>query len=335
MTQAVAPHNRIHWISTGGTIAGRGVVGKVAGYKAGDVSVAELLASEPLIQSMAVWSLEQPFSTGSQHLTQAHGSLLIDAVRQAVADPEVDAVLVTHGTDTLEETALLLHLLLPALNCMAGKPVVLTAAMRPATALSADGAGNIADAVSFINDLLKLNAPLTSQAVWVVMQGRAFAPIGFSKQETTVTDAFAGNTTHAFILDDQVMFQSLPSHGPWTPGLFESLTIGENAWPEVVLVHLHADMQTDRFEQWVSPVPDGLVLATLGHRSIPDHLREVLEDVLGAGCPVVRASRVGHGPVFDLPETLSHKTGAAGFLTPVQARLALQLCLTAGTAWPT
>ena len=325
---------RVHWVATGGTIAGKGVSGKTAGYKAGDLSVDDLLNETPILKKAAKWTFEQVFNIGSQHVTQAHWQQLIQAVTTALKSPSIDAVLVTHGTDTLEETAFLLHVMLPALGAKHGKPVILTAAMRPSTALSADGPGNIADALCFAKYLHEQGQRHTQQAVWVIMQNKAYSPIGFYKHAALGSDAFAGNEFAAIILDSQVLLRFVPTYPCWTPGCFSSLHLPTTHWPEVLLAYLHADMNPQRFEAMLRPYPSGLVLACLGHRSIPDYLQPCLLELMESGVPIVKASRTVNGPVFDLKEGKISNAWAAGFLTPPQARLALQLCLLAQQEWP-
>ncbi len=341
----------VHWIATGGTIAGSGAAGQTAGYKAGQLTSEEMLAFSPTLREQAHWSFEQPYNIASQHITLTHWAMLIRAVMAALDDPAVDAILITHGTDTLEETAFLLHLLIPALSVSNTKPLVLTAAMRPATALSADGPGNISDSLAwarYVKQAPHANA-MNGQRVWVVMQNRVMQPVGLFKRHATGTDAFSGNPTVATVLDQRVLLSTLPASSErhaWAAGRFNTLSErianGTAVWPDVVLSYLYADMDAARFKQMLTPAPDGLVLATLGHGSIPDYLRDKLEDLLDLQIPIIKTSRTVQGPVFQTVNTTHSPKDAVeqgimlagGMLTPPQARLALQCCLMAGESWP-
>ncbi|MEI7446753.1 MAG: asparaginase domain-containing protein, partial [Burkholderiales bacterium] len=130
---------RLLLIATGGTIAGAAPsADRTQGYVPGALPVSALVDAVPALRELARVEAEQPFSIGSQHMTAAHHLALVARVRAAQADPDLAGIVITHGTDTMEETALLLDLC-----CPRRLPVVLTGAMRPATAIGADGPMNL------------------------------------------------------------------------------------------------------------------------------------------------------------------------------------------------
>ncbi len=147
-TAADKPHIVI--LATGGTIAGSAESQTQAGYTSGQVGVDILLDAVPQIRELATISGEQVANVGSQDMSDAIWLTLARRVNSLLAQPEVDGIVITHGTDTIEETAYFLNLVVNS-----SKPVVMTAAMRPSTALSADGPLNIYNAVAVAADKLR------------------------------------------------------------------------------------------------------------------------------------------------------------------------------------
>ncbi|MGN1391627.1 MAG: asparaginase domain-containing protein, partial [Sharpea porci] len=130
-------------IATGGTIAGSGEAGKTADYRAGTIKVEEVLASIPQVKDIANIEMIQLLSVDSNEMNEQHWLALLDMINKQASRDDVDGIVVTHGTDTLEETAYFLNLTVHTV-----KPVVLTGAMRPATATSADGPFNLYQAIA-------------------------------------------------------------------------------------------------------------------------------------------------------------------------------------------
>jgi L-asparaginase len=144
-THAVANDTlpRIVVLATGGTIAGAAATDVQAGYESGKVGVEALLAAVPQAKKLATLTGEQVANIGSQDMNDEVWIKLACRINELLASPEVDGIVITHGTDTIEETAFFLNLVVKSV-----KPVVLTAAMRPSTALSADGPLNFFNAVA-------------------------------------------------------------------------------------------------------------------------------------------------------------------------------------------
>ena len=128
--------------ATGGTIAGTGEAGKTAVYHAGEMNVESILETIPMIQNVADIETVQLFNVDSNEMDEEKWITLANQLNELAARPDIDGIVVTHGTDTLDETAYFLNL-----TVYTQKPVVLTGAMRPATATSADGPFNLYQAV--------------------------------------------------------------------------------------------------------------------------------------------------------------------------------------------
>lgn len=173
-------------LGTGGTIAGAAAsAGSATGYQAGALPIGEILASVPGLAALipdGQLASEQVFSIPSEQMDSAHWLQLLARVRAwQSASRAADAIVITHGTDTLEETAFFLSLVLPP-----DRPVILTGAMRPATALSADGPANLYDACRFA--LAARAAGIGG--VFVQFAGKILRPDAVFKAHANQTDAF-------------------------------------------------------------------------------------------------------------------------------------------------
>jgi L-asparaginase len=229
----------------------------------------------------------------------------------------VAGVVVTHGTDTLEETAYFLqHVLAPA------KPVVLTAAMRPATALDADGPRNLLDA------LLLARHP-GAQGVVAVLAGQALAADELRKLHTWRLDAFASDGGPvATVADGRVRVLR-----PWPQSAalgLQALPTDVAHWPRVAVLPSHAGIDGALMSAIVQTLQaqgvDGLVVAGTGNATLHGALRAALQEAQAAGVVVWRATRCPLGPLLGEDEAAPP---AADGLSPYQARIALMLALMA------
>jgi L-asparaginase len=134
---------RLRILATGGTIAGAQTSGSSRGYAAAKFSIDALIKAVPQLATLARLDVEQVAAIGSQDMDEAVWLKLAARTAATLASPDIAAVVITHGTDTMEETAFFLNLVVPS-----GKPVVLVGAMRPATAISADGPMNLYNAIA-------------------------------------------------------------------------------------------------------------------------------------------------------------------------------------------
>jgi L-asparaginase len=316
---------RLLVIGTGGTIAGSAPAAtQTTGYRAGAVPVARLVQDLPQLAELANIRTSQPFSIGSQHMTSANWLRLAALVREAVADASVDGIVLTHGTDTMEETAFFLDLVTARV-----KPVVMTGAMRPATAVSADGPANLLGACRFASD-----AGAAGHGVLVAFADRAFAAASVAKAHTLRTDAFAARDASpvAELVGETVAWRR-PAPGE-DHQAFAALALPE-ALPRVALLLQHVDCDEAVVDWHLARGVQGIVIAGSGNGMLPDPMRAALAGASRSGCIVVRASRVGAGPVMrnaeaepaDRDDALGFV--ASGFLAPLKARILLQVCLAA------
>jgi L-asparaginase len=231
----------------------------------------------------------------------------------------VKGVVITHGTDTLEETALLLHVLLPA-----QKPVVLTAAMRPATAPDADGPTNLAHAIAVVS----WAGQHGHNGVVAVMAGRVWAGAEIRKSHSWHVDAFdaGGHAPLATIESDQIM----PTDRAWPKPLNWGWHDLPDHLPRVCVVYSHADADAHLLECLLAtnttPIR-GLVLSGTGHGTLPASWSDPLRMLHARGVAIWRSSRVAQGGVSEARASSPSLWPAAGELTASQARLALSLLL--------
>ena len=243
------------------------------------------------------------------------------AIAEALADPQCDGVVVTHGTDTLEETAFLLDLTLPAT-----KPVVVVGAMRPADAVGYDGLRNFANAVRVAGD-----PQASGRGVLVVMGDRVFAARDVRKVRTRGTEAFRGFPRESIGL-------VTPSTLEWFGAAWRGATEAAFAWcddlPPVAILYIHAAICPADVQRQIDAATRGVVVAGVGEGNMPDPVRQELVKLAARGVPVVRASRADEGLVDREPEDDANRFVAARALNPQKARILLQLLLAGGETDP-
>jgi L-asparaginase len=317
---------RLLLIATGGTIAGAAAsADRTQGYVPGALPVSALVDAVPGLADLAQIVAEQPFSIGSQHMTSAHWLSLIARLRAASDDPSLAGAVLTHGTDTLEETALLLDL-----TCDRGLPIVLTGAMRPATALGADGPMNLYAAVATATDPSARGA-----GAMVLMNDQVLGPDRAAKAHTARTDAFVARDGGplAEIVDGRPRWRTAPAQAAARrPSLASALDPLPATLPRVDVVAQHVDADPGVVDWMVSRGARGLVLAGTGHGTMPDGMRDALARAADAGVLVVRASRLPAGPVVRGAGIDDDRWGfvPAGWLSPHKARLVTALAIAAG-----
>lgn len=316
---------RIHILAMGGTIAGSaGDSAATTGYQAGAVGVAELLAAVPQIQQVAKVTGEQLAAIDSKDITAEQQLQLAARVRELLLSAEVDGIVITHGTDTMEESAYLLDLL-----HFADKPVVLTGAMRPATALSADGPLNLLDAVR-----VAASDDARDRGVLVVLNNVIHSALHVTKASTMAVETFQSPHSGAVgaVNDGEVVFY----HGAEKHSLPHALCVSEEltrrqALPMVPILYGHSDDDGILVRMAVELGAKGLVYAGMGNGSIPERAEAELKKAADAGVIVVRASSCLYGMVTQA-EASYEAAGfiGSGLLNPRKARLLLQVALAAG-----
>lgn len=311
------PHIRL--LATGGTIAGSAGSALVRGYRPGQIGVADLLAAADQLGFAAQFDGRDIAALGSQDIGWAQWDALHAAVGEALADPRVDGIIVTHGTDTAEETAFLLDLALPA-----HKPVVLVGAMRPADAVGSDGMRNLANAVRVASD-----AHAAGRGVLVVMSDQVFAAQDVRKAATGGAEAFRGFPRGAL---GNVTPTSLDWFGPPDRIGRAARFAWPDALPPVAILYAYAGMDESAVDCALAAA-SGLVLAGMGQGNAP---APVLAALAGAAVPVVRSTRVDQGSVDRNLEVDDDALGfvAARGLGPAKARILLQMLLASGITDP-
>ena len=281
---------RVVVLGTGGTIAGAGAApggqgpGSAA-YQAGVIGTSELLQAAPGLERLARIEAEQLLQIDSADFTDALLLQLARRVAALCASDAVDAVVITHGTDTLEESAYFLHLCLPV-----SKPVVLTGAMRPATALSADGPANLWQAVA-----VAAHASSRGRGVLVLMNDHVHSARDVRKRHSLGLDAFA--SPHG------PLGQVVEGEPRWYRRL-DRLHTDSSAFdiarvqqlPLVGLVSSHGNMRPEIYDSWVAAGARAIVHAGFGGGTVPAYLQAHLDALAARGIWMLRCSRTG-GPV--------------------------------------
>ena len=308
-------------LATGGTIAGRAGSAVHRDYRPGQIDIETFLGTAGELNLHARLTGEQVANIGSEDMSLAIWRHLHSAIAAAMGDPQTDGVIVTHGTDTAEETAFLLDLTLPTT-----KPVVLVGAMRAANAVGSDGMRNFANAVRVASDP---NA--AGRGVLLVMEDKVLAARDARKARTAGTNAFSGFPRGAVGL---VTPSSLDWFGgPWRKSETARFDLPD-VLPEVAILHAWATMGASAVTTLVESGARGIVLAGFGEGNAPRDVRDALAKAVRVGIPVVRSSRVDEGLVDREAEDDAAGFIAARALGPAKARILLQLLIAAGVTDP-
>lgn len=316
-----APANQkpgVKILATGGTIAGS-AASKTAtsGYKAGSLGIDVLMEAVPEIQDYAKVSGEQVCNISSNNMTDELWLKLSKRVNELAAQKDVNGIVVTHGTDTLEETAYFLDL-----TVKSDKPVILTGAMRPATAISADGPMNLLNSVRLAAD-----KKAGGNGVMVLLNDEIDNARDVTKSNTTSVDTFKSHNGPLGFMNDGVPdFYNKPLrlHTTKTPFDVRNLT----SLPKVYVIYGTAGADGSLVDAAVKAGAKGIVYAGTGNGSIHQQDKEALIRAAKAGVVVVRSSRTGSGMVVPEPEYAKEGFLDGDSLNPQKARILLQLALT-------
>lgn len=303
-------------IATGGTIAGSGEVGKSADYAAGTFEVSDILASVPAIENLAHIQTIQMCNVDSNDMDEKRWIQLRNLIHQCAKDPCVDGIVVTHGTDTLEETAFFLNLTIHT-----DIPVVLTGSMRPATAASADGPMNLYQAVA-----LAASQQAKGAGVLAVFSDTIYSGRDIRKSNSYKTDAFEiGHFgSLGYMRDDQVYFlsQSQRPHTIHSP--FSDMDIQK--LPKVGIAYWHCDADL-KILDYMAQEYDGIVTAGSGSGNYGSAWKHHFH-ALAKEHVIVRSSRVAQGIVFDSAFFDPDQDTIPAFtFSPHKARILLMLAL--------
>lgn len=324
------PENSPHILvlGMGGTIAGLAFNPEDSPlqYQAGQVGVEALLGH---IQSAIPEGVKlvsyQLANINSRNLTDAHLTALGTAVREALLDAAVKGVVITHGTDTIEEAGLFLQATCGKLAQTQAKRVILTGAMLPSNAPGADGPSNLLDALRWASTAID-NCP---GGIYAVMDGRGCMAMDLAKRHATALNAPLQNSPSSSVglINPSWLSGVKAVQAAWN----EDLPIPqENEWPWVEILTSHAGARAETVAQWLKSDVRGLVVAGSGMGGFHDAWVEPLDKAMGQGIALVRTTRTGAGRILpNIPEADTSGCRAASALTAPRARIALQLALNA------
>ncbi|MGY0219536.1 type II asparaginase [Endozoicomonadaceae bacterium StTr2] len=307
-------------LGTGGTVAGTGVSSHETSYTSGQLTVSKLIGSLPGIETVADLQCEQVVNIGSQDMGEEIWFKLAARINELLARDDIDGIVITHGTDTMEETAWFLNLVVKS-----SKPVVLTGAMRPATALGADGPANM-----FAGVVVAADKASHGRGVMVVMNDKVHDARDVTKLSTTAVDTFCSPNFGVLghVHNGKVDYQRSPQRKHTTFSKFDLKDIDH--LPRVGIVYAHASGSSDVVDALVDAEFDGIVHAGLGNGNIHHEVLSGLTDARLKGVQVVRSSRAQVGATTEDAEVDDDRYEfiASGSLNAQKARILLQLGLT-------
>ncbi|MET0715786.1 MAG: asparaginase [Mycetocola sp.] len=313
---------RVHILATGGTIAGTAGSPVDLGYHSAGLGVSALVDGVQGLRSVATLTGEQFSQVGSQDMDDDLWLKLAARVNALFSADEADGIVITHGTDTAEETGFFLHLVVKY-----ERPVVLTGSMRPATALSPDGPLNLFNAVSVAAD-----PQARGRGAIVAINDDLHSARDVTKSSTTDVQTFVspGPGLLGTASYGRIRYFRYPTHPHTTDSEFS--VNGEIVLPRVDIVYAHANMPADLVRASAALGARGLVVAGVGNGNVSTEVAQALAEIAGSGVIVVRSSRVGSGDVGRNIEMDDDQLGlvASDQLNPQKSRVLLQLCLARG-----
>ncbi len=319
-TSLAADLPSIRVLATGGTIAGAQASATDYGYKSGAYDVNSLLSAVPNLDKLAVITGEQVANIGSQDMNDEVWLKLAKRVNAVLADPGTSGVLITHGTDTLEETSYFLSLVTKS-----DKPVVMVGSMRPATAISADGPGNIYNGVAVVAD-----PGAKGKGTLVVLNDTIHYARNVMKTDTTSVQTFqslnrgpAGVVHTGKVQWFEPMDRKLGKDAEFAVDSLDKL-------PRVDVIYAHANMSADLIEAAVRNGAKGLVIAGVGDGNMTTAALDAVTKAAKDGVVIVRSTRLAQGITLRNNEVNDDEKGlvASGELNPAKSRVLLQLALT-------
>jgi L-asparaginase len=310
-------------IGTGGTIAGAAsAASSSTDYKPASLSLAAVVDTVPELRQRYAIDVTQPMQLASYDVRPEHWLDLHAAVMHAVNNPDVVGIVVTHGTDTLEETATFLHL-----SVDTDKPIVVVGAMRPATAYSADGPANLLDACS-----VAACPGARRRGTLVVMNGRIHSGLWVGKRHVSSVEAFDSPLAGAVgeVADQAVQWFRAAGRAPtvaWqTP----------TAWPRVDIAVAYAGVDDTALRAFVAAGARGIVHAGFGNANTPTAYRAFIQSLPAQGVLMARCARFITGSVTraSVYADAQHGILTAGPLPPHKVRIVMLLGLAHGMDGP-
>ena len=311
---------RVTILAVGGTVAGSGSGALDTSYTSGTVTVDKLIVAVPDINKIATIKGEQISNIGSQDMNNEVWLKLANRINELLNSGKADGIVVTHGTDTMEETAYFLNLVVKS-----DKPIVMVGAMRNSGSLSADGPLNIFNAVN-----VAMNKEAAGKGVMVVMNDEIHAAREVTKTNTTAVDTFKSPNSGKIgtVFYGNVKFYMNPVRKHTVNSAFDITKIKE--LPRVDIIYSHSNDNPDFVNLAVKNGAKGIVNAGMGNGNPFPSALEALGEAVKAGVVVVRGSRVGSGETTLNGEVDDGKYGflASDNLNAQKARVLLMLALT-------
>ncbi len=324
-TMAFAAKPNIHILATGGTIAGTGSSATGTSYTAGQVAIGTLLDAVPDIRNIANVTGEQIVRIGSQDMNDAVWLTLAKKINELLKRPDIDGIVITHGTDTMEETAYFLNL-----TVKSNKPVVLVGAMRPSTSLSADGPLNLYNAV-----VTAAATESRDKGVLVAMNGLILGAASTMKMNTVDVQTFQAPNSGAlgYILNGKVFYNQVTLKKHTTQSIFDVTHL--TSLPKVGIIYSYSNIEADLMAPLLHNGYKGIIHAGVGNGNIHKNIFPSLIEARKKGILVVRSSRVPTGPTTLDAEVndAQYRFVASQELNPQKARVLLMLALTQTTDW--
>ncbi len=306
-------------LATGGTIAGAAATGTQSAYTSGAVTIDAMIAAVPGIKDFASIKGEQISNVGSQDMSFDIMLKLAKRINQLLLTPDVDGIVITHGTDTMEETAFFLNLVVKG-----DKPVVMVGSMRPSTAVSADGPLNLYNAVG-----VAVDPNARGRGVLVVMNDWIQAAHSLTKTSTTAVQTFM-SPLRGIVGVANYGKNDFYNNPTWKHTSASEFDVnGVNALPRVDIVFACADMPADLIDASVANGAKGIVIAGVGNGNMNKASLDAAARAAKKGVVVVRSTRVPTGSVGRNVEVNDDELGlvASDELNPQKARILLALAL--------
>lgn len=322
---AFAQKPNIHILATGGTIAGTGGSATSTNYTAGQVAISTLLDAVPELKDIANVTGEQIVRIASQDMSDEVWLILAKKINQLLKRSDIDGIVITHGTDTMEETAYFLNL-----TVKSNKPVVLVGAMRPSTALSADGPLNLYNAVVTAGAKESIG-----KGVLIAMNGLILGAESAIKMNTIDVQTFQAPNSGAlgYIFNGKVFYNQAPLKKHTTQSVFDVTNL--NSLPKVGIVYSYSNIDPDMVTPLLHHDYKGIIHAGVGNGNFHKNILPVLLEARKKGILVVRSSRVPTGPTTmdaEVDDT-QYQFIASQELNPQKSRVLLILGLTKTNDW--
>lgn len=306
-------------LATGGTIAGSAASGVQQGYTSGQVTIDAMLAAVPDAKKLANIKGEQISNVGSQDMSFEIMLKLAKRIAELAASQDVDGIVITHGTDTMEETAYFLNLVTKT-----DKPVVLVGSMRPSTAMSADGPLNLYNAIAVAADYQS-----KGHGVLLVMNDQIHSAQTLVKVSTTAVQTFMSPLRGLMGITNygKNEFYRFP-HNKFGKDSEFSIE-GATALPRVDIIYGCVDMPADLIDASVERGAKGIVIAGVGNGNMPKAALDACARAAKKGVVVVRSTRVATGDVGRNVEVNDDELGliASYELNPQKSRILLSVAL--------